>query len=142
MVCHFSRLHWLWLSIILSHVSKHTAWKVWCPFYAIWNVFSYLSQKATLIQVQEAMLTIERFTVKLHHRISNCFNINECRKEFFCQGRSIDNILPTSVAFWKHTPWKCYTQGMCGPSPWLKSKLYQYQRIGDQNSKITSWYLT
>ena len=32
------------------------------------------------------------------------------------------------------------SHGMCGPSPWLKLKLYQYEKIGDENSK--SWYLT
>ena len=51
----------------LSHVTKHTAWKVWCLFDAISNVFSDLSQQPMLMQVQESMLTIERFAVLMYH---------------------------------------------------------------------------
>ena len=54
---------WLYQVMFLSHVTKHTASKVQCRFDATSNVFSDLSQQPTLIQVQEAMPTIERFTV-------------------------------------------------------------------------------
>ena len=55
----------------LSHVTRHTAWKVWCLFDAISNVFSDLSQQPTLMQVQEAMPTIEslRYCCITAHRI-------------------------------------------------------------------------
>ena len=105
-------------------------------------MFSDLSQQPTLIQVQEAMPTIERFTVLPQHRISNYLNTNECRRELFCQVKSIDNIPPRSTALWKHTLRSCYIAGYVWTQFMIKSKLYQHQRIGDGYSKIISWYFT
>ena len=53
----------------------------------------------------------QRFTVLLHSRTSNCLTTNECRRELFCQGRSIDNIPPISAALWKHTLRSRYVAG-------------------------------
>ena len=102
---------------LLPHVAKHTAWQVWCLFDVISNVFSDLNQQPTLMQVQEAMPTIERFTVLLYNRTSNCLKTNECRRELFCQGRSICNIPPTSELC-GNTPFDHITlRDMCGSSP-------------------------
>ena len=95
----------------LSHVTEHTAWKVWYLFDATSNVFNDLGQKPTLMQVQGAMLNIERFMVLLYHGTPNCLNTNEWRRELFCQGRSINNIPPKSAALWKHTLRSCYIVG-------------------------------
>ena len=97
--------------LFLSHVTKYTAWKVCCLFDTISNVFSDLSQQPTLMQIQETMSTIERFTVLLYHETSNCSNTNEYRRELFCQGRSINNIPPTSATLWIHTFRSCYIAG-------------------------------
>lgn len=87
----------------LSHVTKHTAWKVWYPSGAASSLFNDLGQEPTLMQVQGAMSTIEKVMVLLYHRTSNCLNTNEWRRELFRQGRSISNIPPTSAAMWNHT---------------------------------------
>ena len=71
-------------------------------------MFSDLIQQIMLMQVQEAMPTIKRFTVLLYHCTSNRLNTNECSRELFCQGRSINNIPQTSVALWKHILQSCY----------------------------------
>ena len=76
----------------LSHVTKSAAWKVWNLFDDLTPIFAALSHQPTLTQIQDAMPTIERFTVLLYSRTSNCLTTNECRRELFCQGRSIDNI--------------------------------------------------
>ena len=126
---------------LLSQATKHTTWKIWCLFDAILNVFSDLSHQPTLIQVQKAMPTVERFTELLYHHKSNCLNTNESRRELFCRWVLI--ISHKQVRISGNTLFDHITsQGMCGPSPWLRSKLYQHQRIGDGNSKIISWYLT
>ena len=71
-------------------------------------MFNDLIQQIMLMQVQEAMPTIERFTVLLYHYTSNRLNTNECSRELFCQGRSISNIPQTTVALWKHILQSCY----------------------------------
>ena len=38
----------------------------------------------------------------LCNKTSNCLTTNECRKDLFCKGRSINSIHPTSVALQKH----------------------------------------
>ena len=50
-------------------------------------------------------------TVLLYSRTSNCLTTNECRRELFCQGRSIDDIPPISAALWKHTLRSRYVAG-------------------------------
>ena len=103
-----------WIYLTSNHVTTRKrirgcfyTWKI-CLFDAISNVFSNLSQQPTLMQVQEAIQTTEKFTVLLYHRTSNCLNTNEYRRELSCHGRSIGNILPTNAALWKHTLWSCY----------------------------------
>ena len=75
-------------------------------------IFAALSHKPTFTQIQDAMPTIDRFTVLLYSRTSNCLTTNECRRELFCQGRSIDNTpTTTTAALWKHTFRSCYVAG-------------------------------
>ena len=100
-----------WIKNSWSHVTEYTAWKVWCLFDAIVSVFSNNSQQPTFMQLQEAMPPIERLTVLLYHCTSSCLITDKCRRKLFCQGRSIDNIQPTSVILWKHTLWSCYITG-------------------------------
>ena len=99
----------------LSHVTKHTAWKVWCLFTAISNVFSDFCQQPRLMQVQEVMTNIERFTVLLHYRTSNCFNTDECRTELFCPVSTITHqqVRLCGNTFFDHVT----SQEMCRPSP-------------------------
>ena len=61
--------------------------------------------------VKDAMPILERFTVLLYSRSSNALTTNECRRELFCQGRSIDNIPPTGAALWKHVLRAAYYAG-------------------------------
>ena len=71
--------------------------------------FVMLSQQQ--MQVEEARPVIERFTVLLYHRTSNLLTTNESRRDLFCQGRSIDNIPPTSEALKMHTLRSSYIAG-------------------------------
>ena len=61
--------------------------------------------------MKESLPAIERFTVLLYHRSSNCVTANDCRRDLFCQGRSIDNIPPSSSALWKHLLRSSYVAG-------------------------------
>ena len=87
----------------MSHVTKSAAWKVWNLFDDITPIFAALSHQPIFTQIRDAMPTIERFTVLLYSCTSNCLTTNKYRRELFCQGRSIDNLPPTSAALWKHT---------------------------------------
>ena len=87
----------------MAHVTKRTAWNTWTAFPDITNVFCTLSDIPTLAQVNASIPAIERFTVLLYQRSSNCMDTNECRQELFCQGKSIDSIPPTSVALMQDT---------------------------------------
>ena len=87
----------------MSHVTKSAAWKVWNLFDDITPIFAALIHQPTFTQTRDAMPTIERFTVLLYSCTSNCLTTNKYRRDLFCQGRSIDNLPPTSAALWKHT---------------------------------------
>ena len=95
----------------LSHVTKGSAWKVWDLFGDITPVFESLSDQPTLSLIEESLPVIERFTVLLYNRTSNCLTTNECRKDLFCKGRTIDNIPPTSAALLKHVLRSSYIAG-------------------------------
>ena len=58
-----------------------------------------------------AVPTLERFTVLLYSRSSNALTANECSRGLFCQGSTIDNILPTGAALWKHGLRAVYYEG-------------------------------
>ena len=55
---------------------------------------------------------VERFSVLLYHHTSNCIATNELRGDLFCQGCSINNILPASAALSK--PKLCSTKAAKG----------------------------
>ena len=95
----------------LSHVTKKSAWKVWSFFEEITPIFKKLGNQSTIEDVKESLPAIERFTVLLCHRSSNCVTTNDCRRDLFCQGRSIDNITPSSSALWKHLLCSSYVAG-------------------------------
>ena len=94
-----------------SKVSKGSAWKMWDLFDDITPVFQRLSCKPSLSEVKESLPIIERFTVLMYNRTSNCLTTNECRKDLFCKGRSIDSIPPTSAALLKHVLRSSYIAG-------------------------------
>ena len=73
--------------------------------------FSTLSNQPTITDVQNAMPTLERFTVLLYSRTSNVLTTNECPREVFCHGRSIDNIPPTGAALLKLVLRSAYIAG-------------------------------
>ena len=62
-------------------------------------------------ELEESLPIIERFTVLLYNSTSNCLTTNECRKDLFCKGRSIDSIPPTSAALSKHVLRSSYIAG-------------------------------
>lgn len=94
-----------------SQVSKGSAWKIWDLFDDITPIFEKLSCQPSFTEVEESLPIIERFTVLLYNRTSNCLTTNECRKDLFCKGRSIDSIPPTSAALSKHVLRSSYIAG-------------------------------
>lgn len=63
----------------LSYVTKLSAWKVWELYDDVTSVFIKLRNQPSLIEVKDAMPTLERFTVLLYSRSSNALTTNECR---------------------------------------------------------------
>ena len=95
----------------LANITKSSAWKIWCSYDEITPYFKMLSQQPTILQVEDAGSALERFVVLLYQRTSNFLTTNECRRDLFCQGRSIDNIPPTSAALKMHTLRASYIAG-------------------------------
>ena len=58
--------------------------------------------RSTLYLIEDSLPIIEKVTVLLHNRASNCLKTIECRKDLFCKGRTINNIPPTRAALLKH----------------------------------------
>ena len=75
----------------LSRVTKKSAWNLWEVFPEATATFVRLSQQPSLEDVNEALPILERFTVLLYSRSSNCLTTNECRREIFCKGRSTED---------------------------------------------------
>ena len=90
------------VSVQVFHVTKGLTWKVLYLFDDITATFKNLSDQLDLSPTEALLPIIERFTVLLYNRTSNCLTTNECKKELFCKGRTIDNIPPTSVDLLKH----------------------------------------
>ena len=86
----------------LSHNTKGSACKVWDLFDDITPIFKSLSDQPTLSLIEVSLPIIEKFTIVLYNRTSNCLTTNECRKYLFCNGRTIDNIPATSATLLKH----------------------------------------
>ena len=85
----------------LSHVTKGSTWKVLDLFDDISPIFKTLSDQPTISLTEDLLTIIEKFTILIYNRISNCKTINKCRKDLFCKGRTIDNMPPTSEALLK-----------------------------------------
>ena len=86
----------------LSLVTKKSAWNLWDVLPGATATFVRLIQQPSLEDVNEALYILEGSTVLLYSRSSNCLITNECRRELFCIGRSIEAIPPTSAALAKH----------------------------------------
>ena len=131
----FTRFH---QALFLSHVNKGAAWYLWSLLDDVAHIFETLRQQPTLTQVQDVISTIERYTVLLQSCISNCLITNECRRELFCQGRSMDNIPATSAVLGSILCDQVILLEMWKRNPWLNIKCYQVQKTGDGKWKITS----
>ena len=73
-----------------SHFSMHSLDATKCRFYPllqrdlfddIAHIFKSLGDQATLSRIEDLSPIIERFTVLLYNRTSNCLATNECRKD-------------------------------------------------------------
>ena len=54
---------------------------------------------------------IQKFFVIAYDRGSSCKHVNDCRRELFCKGRSIENIPPTEDALLQHVKRATYQAG-------------------------------
>ena len=61
--------------------------------------------------MQNASNALERFVVLLYDKNSDQKEVNDCRRELFCKGRSIEKIPPTSAALKKHILQASYVAG-------------------------------
>ena len=78
------------------------------------TAFSYLNDRPSQQQVQDAMLVLERFVIIIYDRTSPCECVNEARKVLFSQkGRTLESIPPTSDALIQHTKRVAYQAGHC-----------------------------
>ena len=84
-----------------AHITKKTAWKMWQVFPEVNESFAKLSNEPTEETLRESLPVIERFVILMYNRTSNCTSINECRKDLFCKGRTIDKIPPTQAALFQ-----------------------------------------
>ena len=86
-----------------ANIGKKTAWKIWelndeltLSFYAL--------HKAPEVITEEALLSLERFTILLYDKTSESSNINETRQLLFTRkGRQMMSLPPTQAALKQHT---------------------------------------
>ena len=95
-----------------AHVTKATAWKVWKVFPEVNQTFATLSNKPMDSNIEKAMPLLVRLVVLLYHRISNCSDVNTCRRELFCNGCAIENIPPTLGALIQQVKRAAYIGGL------------------------------
>ena len=96
-------------SSFLGH-GKKSAWSAWSAFPEVTNAFLELSSKPSSISPQ-TMDQIERFVILMYSRTCSLTRVDEARKEFFAQGRTIENIPPTKAALVQHTKRATYQAG-------------------------------
>ena len=101
---------------MIKYCSCHTWLNTQLGKYAV-SLIQYQMCLATLVSSQRSckfkrpcrLLKGLRYCCITKHRIFS--NTNEYRRELFCQGRSINNIPPTSATLWIHTLRSCYIAG-------------------------------
>ena len=85
--------------------SKRNVWKVWKSFPEVTSAFLFIAEnpfKAVDITSPHFM-TVERFTVILYDKISDCQYLNESKKELFCKkNRSLEDLPPTQDPLAQH----------------------------------------
>ena len=91
-------------------MEKKSAWSAWSAFPEVTNAFLELSSKPSSISSQ-TMDQIERFVILMYSRTCSLTRVDEARKEFFAQGRTIENIPPTKAALVQHTKRATYQAG-------------------------------
>lgn len=91
-------------------IGKKTAWKVLNSMPQLNPLFAYLSNTPNSIS-SDQLDQIQRFIVLLYQRTSELENVNDLRKQLFCQNRSIENIPPTKNALEQHVKRSVYLAG-------------------------------
>ena len=91
-------------------IGKKTAWKVLNSMPQLNSLFAYLSNTPNSIS-SDQFDQIQRFIVLLYQRTSELENVNDLRKQLFCQNRSIENIPPTKNALEQHVKRSVYLAG-------------------------------
>ena len=99
-------------------IGKKKAWDAWSVYEEITEPFMKLSTDPSPPDVSDAFPAIERFTVLMYDRTSECTTVNSARKDLFTRkGRDIDTIPPTADALLQHTKRAVLQAGFC----WGKS---------------------
>ena len=86
------------------------------------------------------MPVLERYVVLLYHKTPNLSDVNSCRRELFCNGRSIDDIPPTREALLQHIQRSGYFGGyVWGSSLSPKMDLPPFKLHGRNTDASSHW---
>ena len=84
---------------------KRSVWEAWKSFPEVTSAFLFIAEnpfKAVDITFPHFM-TLERFTVILYDKTSDCQYLNESRRELFCKkNRRLESLPPTQDALAQH----------------------------------------
>lgn len=93
---------------------KRTAWGIWNLYPEVTETFRALMEQPSISQVDDAMDTLERFTVLIYDKTSTKSHVDDARLELFARkGRDVSNIPPTKGALLQHVRRAVYQAGLC-----------------------------
>lgn len=86
-------------------IGKVSAWNAWMKFPSVTSAIVQLMNDGTPALSDEAMNTLEEFTVKMYDSSSKMTKLHDCRRDLFTRktkARTIDRIPPTRDALEQH----------------------------------------
>ena len=99
---------------------KKTAWETWNVFPEVTDAFQSLMRQPQQLDVETAMIMLERFVVLLYDKTSCRSHVNEVRVDLFAyKGRDVLHIPPTQGCLIEHVKRAAYQAGYC----WSQSLL-------------------
>lgn len=94
---------------------KKSAWEAWNCYPQVTHAFTYMAlHPYTELDIDnENFKLLERFTVILYDKNCELDNVNEARKELFCQkSKSMEKLPPTKDALLQHSKRAAYQAGV------------------------------
>lgn len=124
-------------------IGKKTAWNVWLIFPEVTLTMIALTEDPNeLTEDSVHMQRLERFTVLMYSKSSNCTMVNEARQSMFIHNlKSLDSIPPTQAALFQH----CKRTVLIASFIWQRSlqrllSLPDFSLHGwEWNDRLNSW---